>query len=361
MTSRCSRARALALDPAAHRVDTEGAGPWHYGRLLVATGVRPLLLQAPGAGLAGVHYLRTVADAVCLRGAIDAAVARGGRAVVVGGGFIALEMAAAFVLHGLRVTLVARRSALFEKLGDPGISDYLRARYEARGVEVLFDEVAAFEGGERVELVRTAGGRHLPCALVGIGIVSNSPLELLMEHCGSARKRVFVVDLFPSANALPTKLMEVLGRRDEIVYAERIRRDGIEVALLRDFRKLVEGILAYATSPARSDQVRQWPTYIQLMGDQDAAPDITRIVREGSDSETAGRDYDFSAATIEGHINAGRASRGSASARGALGQPGARRRRHGRPAEPADGAGAPVHGGPRAPGRRPGGAGRDHG
>ncbi|MDN4039987.1 patatin-like phospholipase family protein [Massilia sp. YIM B02443] len=140
------------------------------------------------------------------------------------------------------------------------------------------------------------------------GIVSNSPLELLATHCGSARKRVIVVDLYPEAKALPTNLMEVLGRRDEIVYAERIRRDDAHTALLRDWRKLVEGILAYATSPAQADQVRQWPTYIQLMGDKDAAPDITRIVRQGSECETAARDVDFSAGTVERHIAEGRSA-----------------------------------------------------
>ena len=78
------------------------------------------------------------------------------------------------------------------------------------------------------------------------GIISNSPLELLLERTGTARKRIFIVDLYPETRALPTSLMEVLGRRDEIVFAERIRRDSAEHTLVRDFRKLVESILAYA-------------------------------------------------------------------------------------------------------------------
>lgn len=102
--------------------------------------------------------------------------------------------------------------------------------------------------------------------------------------------------------------MEVLGRRDEIVFAERIRRDSAEQALVRDFRKLVGGILAYATTPSEADQVRQWPTYIQLMGDKDAGPSITRIVRQGSDCETAARDYDFSALSIARHQEEGYAA-----------------------------------------------------
>ena len=169
----------------------------------------------------------------------------------------------------------------------------------------------------------TIGGKHYWDG----GIVSNSPLELLLERSGSARKRIFVVDLYPATRGLPTSLMEVLGRRDEIVFAERIRRDSAQQALVRDFRKLVEGILAHAATPAQADQVRQWPTYIQLLGDKDAASSITRIVRCGSDCETAARDYDFSALSIARHIQEGRdtASEALAGMQGREGALGSRR------------------------------------
>ena len=57
------------------------------------------------------------------------------------------------------------------------------------------------------------------------GIVSNSPLDLLIDRCGPDGKRVFVVDLFGSRKSLPSNMMEVLTRRDEIVYSERVRSD----------------------------------------------------------------------------------------------------------------------------------------
>ena len=128
---------------------------------------------------------------------------------------------------------------------------------------------------------------------------------MLLERAGTARQRIFIVDLYPETRALPTTLMEVLGRRDEIVFAERIRRDSAEQALVRDFRKLVDAILAHASDPDQAEQARQWPTYIQLMGDQDAGPVITRITRKGSDYETAARDYDFSAVSIARHMEEG--------------------------------------------------------
>jgi NTE family protein len=148
----------------------------------------------------------------------------------------------------------------------------------------------------------TIGGKHYWDG----GILSNSPLEQVVERSGAAGKRFYVVDLFPSKKPLPTNLVEVMGRRDEIVYAERIRRDSTEQALLSDFRKLVEGILTRVDA-VNAAQIRQWPPYVQLMGG-DARMDITRIVRQGVEGEPASKDYDFSRASIAMHIEAGYAT-----------------------------------------------------
>lgn len=137
------------------------------------------------------------------------------------------------------------------------------------------------------------------------GIMSNSPLEMVIERCGGARKRIFIVDLFPNKKPLPTNLMEVMGRRDEIVYTERIRRDSAEQAVVSDFRKLVEDILADASTPQQAELIRQWPRYTQLMGDDEANLDILRITREGAEGEPASKDYDFSSTSIRRHIEAG--------------------------------------------------------
>ncbi|MDB5755281.1 MAG: hypothetical protein JWR56_1709 [Massilia sp.] len=137
------------------------------------------------------------------------------------------------------------------------------------------------------------------------GILSNSPLEMVIERCGAEHKRIIDVDLYPNKKPLPTNMLEVLGRRDEIVYTERIRRVSAEQALVSDLRKLVAGILSSAVTPERAAQVRQWPNYIQLMGDHDTRTDMTRITREGSEGEPASKDYDFSSTSISNHMRAG--------------------------------------------------------
>lgn len=135
------------------------------------------------------------------------------------------------------------------------------------------------------------------------GIVSNSPLDQVVERCGAAGKRVVVVDLFASNKPLPVNLMEVLARRDEIVFAERIRRAGVEHGLLRDARKLVEGILSVVDA-ATAAQIRQLPPYVNVMGAPEA-PTITRIVREAAMEQPITGDFDFSLKSIGMHIEAG--------------------------------------------------------
>lgn len=128
------------------------------------------------------------------------------------------------------------------------------------------------------------------------GIVSNSPLEQVVERCGVVGKRVVVVDLFSRQRNLPTTMADVWSRRDEIIYAERIRRTGFEDAVFGEFRKLVEECLSQL-EPTAVEQMRQRPRYVDLMG-EDPHMDIIRIVREASPDETASRDFDFSSASL---------------------------------------------------------------
>lgn len=135
------------------------------------------------------------------------------------------------------------------------------------------------------------------------GIVSNSPLDLLIDRCGPDGKRVFIVDLFSGTSPLPTNMMEVLLRRDEIVYSERIRSDLHHRETISAYRRLIDHILTHL-EPAEIARIKHLPAYIQLMGDG-AATTITRFMRQGQDREPASLDYDFSYKTIRSHQTEG--------------------------------------------------------
>ncbi|WP_454918981.1 FAD-dependent oxidoreductase [Xanthobacter sediminis] len=145
------------------------------------------------------------------------------------------------------------------------------------------------------------------------GIISNSPLDLVIDRCGPDGKRVFVVDLFSGERALPTNMLEVLARRDEIVYAERVLSDLRHRETIEAYRRLVDHILA-RLEPDESGRIKRIPAYIQLMGDG-AATTITRFVRAGQAGEHSSRDYDFSDVAIKANQ-----AEGYAVARKALGR-----------------------------------------
>lgn len=154
---------------------TAGGRTLRFARLALTVGARPRRLDVPGAGLDGVHYLRDLDDAVRLRENLDAAA----RVVVVGGGFIGLEAAAAARALGKQVTVVEATDRLAPRAVAPVVSEFLRCAHERRGTTVLLGaEVVGFGGAGRVEAVRLADGRELAAhlVLVGVGVVPRTEL-----------------------------------------------------------------------------------------------------------------------------------------------------------------------------------------
>ena len=182
--------RATAIDPKRKVIGLDGGEEIPYDRLLVAMGGRNRTLSAPGADLQGILQLRTVED--CDR--IRAAARAGGRALVVGLGFIGSEVAASLRQLGVRVAAVEGHPVPLARVLGAEVGEVLAGIHREKGVElVLEDSVAAFEGAGRVERVRTKKGRILECDLVvaGIGIVPNSEL---LAAAGAAVDNGVLVD-----------------------------------------------------------------------------------------------------------------------------------------------------------------------
>jgi NTE family protein len=134
----------------------------------------------PGGDLERVFTLRTVSDSKAIRHAAQTSE----HAVVVGGGFIGMEVAASLRQIGKEVSLVHLGRWLFDQLGVEQLSDELAALYEENGVElVLGNEVASFEGDGSVQAVTTKNGRRVDAdlAVVGIGVV---PVTDFLEGSG---------------------------------------------------------------------------------------------------------------------------------------------------------------------------------
>lgn len=179
---RGERVTALTLrgdgdgEPGAGVAETDGGRVLRFDRLALAVGGRARRLEAPGSDLAGICYLRTVEDAVVLRGELG----RADRVVVVGGGFIGLEAAAVARRAGRQVTVVEAADRLLARAVAPAMSDFYRRAHTRRGTDVVLSAgVSAFEGaGGRVTGVRLTDGSLLPAdvVVVGVGLVPHTEL-----------------------------------------------------------------------------------------------------------------------------------------------------------------------------------------
>ena len=178
---------ATAIDRAARRVLLADGSALPYERLLLATGATPRRLQVPGADLAGVHYLRTIADSQALREAF----ARGGEVVIAGAGWIGLETAAAARQAGCEVTVVEPDPAPLYRVLGPEVGGIFARLHERHGVRFRFGaavtELAARSGGParggapgRVREVgcHRRGAPRRP-VVAGIGVAPN--VELARE------------------------------------------------------------------------------------------------------------------------------------------------------------------------------------
>jgi 3-phenylpropionate/trans-cinnamate dioxygenase ferredoxin reductase component len=172
-----------AVDPAAHTVTLSSGDELGYQKVLIATGGRNRRLGIPGADLSGIHYLRSVAEC----DAIKREAVPGRRAVVVGSGFIGCEVAASLTRLGVRVTTVFPGRDPLERVLGSQVGALIGAIHRANGVELLpAEQVAAFEGTERLETVVTAVGHRIPCdfAVVGVGIEPDIPAVAVAQENG---------------------------------------------------------------------------------------------------------------------------------------------------------------------------------
>jgi 3-phenylpropionate/trans-cinnamate dioxygenase ferredoxin reductase component len=183
--------RATGIDRAGKRLLTD-RGDIAYDRLVLATGSRVRRLPLPGADRANVFHLRTIADVDRIR----ARLAPGRRVVVVGGGFIGLEVAASCVKLGLAVTVLEGLPRVLARVTAPPVSAFFERVHREAGVDLRTGaQLAALEGEPEVTHVVLADGTRIAADLVivGIGIVPNVELA---RDAGLAVDDGIVVDEF---------------------------------------------------------------------------------------------------------------------------------------------------------------------
>jgi NADPH-dependent 2,4-dienoyl-CoA reductase/sulfur reductase-like enzyme/rhodanese-related sulfurtransferase len=169
-----TRSEATAIDREAQTIAVRELVTGHeyrepYDALVLSPGAEPIRPAWPGIDLPGIFTLRTIPDSREIRDWIDSRTPR--KAVVVGGGFIGLEMAENLAHRGIAVTIVELANQLMPPL-DPEMAEYARQQVESHGVTLLLgDGVSGFEQtGNGALIVRTQGGAAFDADIVVLAI-----------------------------------------------------------------------------------------------------------------------------------------------------------------------------------------------
>ena len=186
-----SESARTRIDRASQRVELSDGGAIDYGHLILATGARQRRLDVPGVDLPGVFALRDIADATAIRERFGAKP----KVVIIGAGFIGLEIAATAASLGAEATVVEIARPMGRAVS-PIMSDFFLKEHGAFGARFrLGVGVTAIKGREHAETVILTDGEALSAdmVVVGIGVVAE---DALARECGLECDNGIVVDEF---------------------------------------------------------------------------------------------------------------------------------------------------------------------
>lgn len=221
------------LDLEGHSVQLADGSSLGWSHLILATGSRARRLQIAGLGERqpdNLHYLRSQADAERLREQL----VEGQRLVIVGGGYIGLEVAAAAQKAGLQVTVLEAQPRVLARVTAPEVSSFYEQVHRAAGIELRLgaqlEQVCLDASGQKVEaLVTTDGARiHLDLVLVGVGAIANTELA---EQAGLEVDNGIVVDEFSRTGAVDVYAIGDCSNHPSALYGCRLRLESIPNAI----------------------------------------------------------------------------------------------------------------------------------
>ena len=215
------------IDRERNTVQTGGGDVVPYDKLVLAVGSRVRRINVEGRDLKGVHYLRSIDDVDHIRADLDAA----DNVVIVGAGYIGLEVAAVARQLGNNVTVLEMADRAMSRVVSPVVSDFYQEQHAAHGVELLLSSgLESFVGTDRIEAVETNDGRKMPAdvVVVGVGILPNTELAaaaglevddgiVVDSHCRTSDSDIYAVG---DCTSHPNR-----------IYGRRIRLESVQNAL----------------------------------------------------------------------------------------------------------------------------------
>lgn len=218
--------RVTGIRPTAHEVILSDGETLAYDRLLLCVGSRSRPLDVPGMRLAGVFELRTIDDVHGMRRQFRP----GARLVVVGAGYIGLEVAATCRQLGLDVTVIEMTERAMSRVVAPPLSAFYADQHAARGVKLHFNTtVSAIAGDSAVREVVCSDGRRFPAdiVVVGIGIL---PVTDLASAAGIVCDNGIVVDEYCRTSAGDVYAAGDCTNHPSLRYGRRVRLESVDNA-----------------------------------------------------------------------------------------------------------------------------------
>ncbi len=166
------------VDSSSKRVHLHSGEDLEFDKLIIATGARVRMLDLPGRDLEGIYYLRTLDDSRRIREKAESAK----HAVVIGGGFISMEVTAVLAQKGIETTMILPEDRIWKRFFTPSMSQFFENYYSARGVHFAKNtKVAKFIGDGNIESAVQENGNILPCDMVVAGIGVTPVTEPLIK------------------------------------------------------------------------------------------------------------------------------------------------------------------------------------
>ena len=219
--------RAVEVDVTAHRVRLDDDTQIDYDCLALATGSAPRRVDLPGSDLPGVHYLRTIADVDGIRADLESAQ----RAVIVGAGYIGLEVAASCVSRGVSVTVLEAAPRILGRVVCDTTADFYSNLHSEHGTAIHCNaDIRRFTGTDKVSGVELADGtiHECDCVVIGIGVLPNVQLA---EQAGLACDNGISVDPQTRTSAPDVVALGDCTSHEHPLVGTRVRLESVQNAI----------------------------------------------------------------------------------------------------------------------------------
>jgi len=208
-----------SVDVKRKRLLLEGGEEFGFQKLVIATGASPRTLKIAGSHLQNLFYLRTLNNSKTIRNAAEKAQ----HAVVIGGGFIGMEVAAVLAQKGIEVAMVLNDDRVFKRLFSPDMSTFFETYYASRRVRLIKStSVTELRGEGVVKSAVLKDGQTVPCDLVVAGIGVQPSIEMLANSGLDVGDGILVNEYLQTTNPDILAAGDVANYQD-VIFGKRRR------------------------------------------------------------------------------------------------------------------------------------------